>query len=156
MVSNIACAKWFGTDNPSILKFLELLILILYLLQHCTQAVSPSLLAITVLHSSHVTVWIPYQDRTSLLKHIKLNVLWLSSIFCSIIIIFIRLSLLSFHYHKCSALTTRCFYFRSVITAFCTENSILFWTRPCISKIQLELMPQPIVFEKISMSIDSQ
>ena len=86
-------------------------------------------------------VWIPYQDRTSLLKHIKPNVLWFSSIFCSIIIIFICLSLLSSHYHKCSALTTRCFYFWSVITAFRTENSTLFWTLPCISKIQLELMP---------------
>ena len=31
-------------------------------------------------------------------KHIKLNVMWLSSVFCSIIIIFIQFFLLSFHY----------------------------------------------------------
>ena len=64
-------------------------------------------------------------------KHIKLNFTWLSSVFCSIIIIFIYLFLLSFHYHKCSALTTRCAYFWSVTIVFCAEIAdihVLFWT----------------------------
>ena len=94
MVSNIACEKQSGTDNPSILKFLELLILIVYLLQmlHLSSLTIFFPLAITVSHSScsHVTVFeFLIKIVLPLLKRIKLNVLWLSSVFCSIIIIFI-------------------------------------------------------------------
>ena len=80
-------------------KFLEVSVLILCLLQTLhlrAHTIFP--LAITILHSSHMTLLNSLLRSCFHFLNIKLNVLQLSSVFCSSIIIFIHLFILSFHY----------------------------------------------------------
>ena len=116
---------------PTILKFLELSILILYLLQtlHLSSLTIFFPLPITILHLSHMTVFdFLIEIVLPLLQCIKLNVLQLSSVFCSIIIIFICLSLLSFSlsqtlssYHRMFLFLIgyQCFLYRNQPIAAC-------------------------------------
>ena len=126
--SNIACAKRFGTNNLSIPEISGTLdsypVLAANAAPEHSHHLLPAYQHCLTLEPSHCVKFL-IKIVLSLLKHIKLNVSWLSILFCSSIVIFIRLFVLSFHYHKRLALTTGFSYSWSVATAFCTENSQL-------------------------------
>ena len=128
MVLNIACAKRFGTDNPSITEVSGTLDSYLVLaantaFEHSHHLNSTCHHCLTL--KPHDWVKFLIKIALPLLKRIKLNVMRSSSVFCSSIIIFIRLFVLSSLSQMLDSYNQMFLFLISYHCFFCTENSQL-------------------------------